>query len=36
MRLEALVDRTQPPGLQARSLTACLHARLRDELQKQR
>lgn len=36
MRLEALVDLNQPPGLQARALTASLHARLRDELQKQR
>ena len=36
MRLEALVDPSQPPGLQARALTASLHTRLRDELQRQR
>ncbi|AQT60778.1 1-acyl-sn-glycerol-3-phosphate acyltransferase [Cellvibrio sp. PSBB023] len=32
MRLEALVDRTQPPGLQARALTAALHRGLHHEL----
>lgn len=32
MKLEALVDRTQPPGLQARALTAALHRGLHHEL----
>lgn len=36
MKLETLVDISQPRGLQARALTASLQARLHDELQMQR
>lgn len=36
MTLAGLVDVSQPPGLQARALTAVLHAYLHDELQKLR
>lgn len=36
MDLHSLVDRSQPPGLQARALTAALHARLQEQLQAQR